>query len=431
MLVVGVALIGAALALVAVTEHTLESHVRSEAQLRAGEYASRLSRGDSPGSLGLVNEEDVFVQVFNASGRVLEYTPSLKRRPPLARIGPGESARVHDLPDEPDDSFLAVTEQTSDGRLFVLVARNLDSVAESVSVVANILLVGVPLLLIVVGFTTWTFVGRTLAPVEGIRAEVAAVSAGELHRRVPVPPVDDEISRLAQTMNEMLNRLDEGRRRQQQLVSDASHELRSPISAIRHHAEVARAHPDGTNLDELAADVLSESQRLERLAEDLLLLARADEHTLEMEGRPIDLDDLALEEARRLRKVTGLLIDTTGISAARTRGDRRQLQRVVMNLGDNAARHASAVIRLGVKEVGTSVVLEVDDDGPGVPAEMRSRVFERFTRLDDARDRRVGGVGLGLAIVSEIVVAHGGSVSVGDAPLGGARFSVILPTFAS
>jgi signal transduction histidine kinase len=232
-------------------------------------------------------------------------------------------------------------------------------------------------------------------------------------------------------MNSMLDRLDKAQRRQQRLVSDASHELRSPIAAIKQHAEVAQTHPDGTSVGELAADVLAEDERLERLAEDLLLLARADEHTLELIGRPLDLDDLVLAEARRLRQVSSLRIDTTGISAARTKGDRQQLQRVVRNLAENAARHATSVIKMAVREANGRVVLEVDDDGPGVPPELREAIFERFTRLDAGRGREQGGVGLGLAIVAEIVAAHGGSVSAGDAPLGGARFAVSLPRLSA
>jgi signal transduction histidine kinase len=232
-------------------------------------------------------------------------------------------------------------------------------------------------------------------------------------------------------MNDMLARLDEAHKRQRRLVSDASHELRNPIATIGHHAEVALAHPESTTLEILASDVLAEDLRLQRLAEDLLLLARADERTLELSFRPLDLDDLVLEEARRLGLTTELHIDTSGIGAGRTHGDRAGLQRVVRNLADNAARHATSVVRFSVREQDGHVVLEVDDDGKGIPVESRGIVWDRFTRLDDARDRAHGGAGLGLAIVAEIVAAHGGSATVGDAPLGGARFEVILPTAAA
>jgi len=270
-------------------------------------------------------------------------------------------------------------------------------------------------------------VGRALAPVEAIRAEVDAISATALHRRVPDPPADDEIGRLARTMNRMLERLERAQARQRRLVSDASHELRSPVAAIRQHAEVALAHPGRTSAAELAETVLAEDLRLQRLAEDLLLLTRADEHTLALRRRPVDLDDLVFDEARRLRAVSGLRVDTSQVSAGRVDGDAAGLRRVLRNLGDNAARHAEGRVAFSVAERDGVVLLEVDDDGPGVPEADRERVFERFVRLDDARARDGGGSGLGLAIVAELVAAHGGTVAIGASPAGGTRVGVSLP----
>lgn len=428
-LVVGVALVVASVALVVLLRRTLQDNVEASARLRAGVVVGFLEEGMSPQSLRIADEEDVVVQVVDEGGNAVASTPRLQDQPAVARIRAGDSRIVAGLPGEDADPFLFVAEaaHTPAGSYSVLVGRNLDTVEESASAVTNILLVGMPILLLVVGGTTWAVVGRALSPVEAIRREVSEISAPELHRRVPIPAGDDEIARLARTMNAMLARIDEAHGRQRRLVSDASHELRSPIAGIRHHAEVALSHPDATTVDDLAAEVLAEDLRLERLAEDLLLLAQADEHTLELTAHPLDLDDLVLEEARRLRQMTPLRIDATEVSAARVRGDRRKLQRVVGNLAENAARHATSAIRLAVSERDGKVVLEVDDDGPGISPEARGVVFERFTRLDDARDRRHGGAGLGLAIVAEVVAAHGGTVSVGDAPLGGARFTVTLP----
>jgi signal transduction histidine kinase len=294
-------------------------------------------------------------------------------------------------------------------------------------VIVLILLVAVPLLLLIVGRTSWVLVGRALSPVERMRQEVAAISAGELERRVPEGSGDDEISRLAETMNEMLGRLESSREKQQRLVSDASHELRNPVAAIRQYAEVALAHPEQTTTAQLAANVLGEDLRLQRVAEDLLLLARSDEGALKMGARSVDLDDLVLEEARHLQQTTDLRIDATGISAARLVGDEALLRRLIRNLTDNAARHASSTIALSVAEEGDRVVLTVDDDGTGIDPGDRKVVFERFGRLDEARDRRHGGAGLGLAIVVEIAAAHGGSASITDSPIGGARFLVLFP----
>jgi signal transduction histidine kinase len=164
--------------------------------------------------------------------------------------------------------------------------------------------------------------------------------------------------------------------------------------------------------------------------EDLLLLARADEHALQPRRRQVDLDDLVFEEARRLREATELAVDVGAVSAGRVDGDAAGLRRVLHNLGDNAARHASGRIAFALAERDGAAVLTVDDDGPGIPAAERRRVLERFVRLDDARARDGGGSGLGLAIVAELVAAHGGTVGVAGSPLGGARVEVILPCAA-
>jgi signal transduction histidine kinase len=172
--------------------------------------------------------------------------------------------------------------------------------------------------------------------------------------------------------------------------------------------------------------VLAEDLRLQRLAEDLLLLTRADEQSLALRRRPVDLDDLVFDEARRLRGARGLRIDTTAVSAGRVDGDAAALRRMVRNLADNAARHAGRRLAFSVAEPDGTVLLAVDDDGPGIPVADRGRVFERFVRLDDARSRDDGG-GLGLAIVAELAAAHGGTVAIASGPLGGTRVEVTFP----
>jgi signal transduction histidine kinase len=228
-------------------------------------------------------------------------------------------------------------------------------------------------------------------------------------------------------MNSMLERLERGQARQRRFVADASHELRSPVASIRQHAEVAQAHPERTTVGALAETVAAENLRVERLVDDLLLLTRADEHTLQLQQRPVDFDDLVFEEAQRLRDATALRVDTTRVSAGRVSGDRAALWRALRNLGDNAVRHATSQVAFALSEQDGAVVLDVDDDGPGIAAPDRQRVFERFVRLDDARDRDAGGSGLGLAIVAEVVGAHRGTITVGNSGLGGARFEVRLP----
>lgn len=314
----------------------------------------------------------------------------------------------------------------AESRARVLVARTLEPVSEGTSVVVVSLLGGIPILLLLVAVTTWKMTGMSLRPVERIRQQVAEISEDtELNRRVPEPTGDDEIARLARTMNTMLDRLQGSRDRQRRFVSDASHELRSPIAAIRHQIETALAHPDGTSVEALLPDVLAEDLRMQALVEDLLLLARADEHTLAAIARPVDLDDVVLTEARRLRQRGAVRVDTRDVSAGRVLGDATALHRLVRNLTDNAERHAGSVVRLGVQSQPGQVTLTVTDDGPGVPAAERAHVFERFARLDDARARDTGGAGLGLAIVAAVAGAHGGSVHIESTE--GARFVVLLP----
>jgi signal transduction histidine kinase len=309
----------------------------------------------------------------------------------------------------------------------VLVARTLDDVDETTSIVVGLLVAGIPLLLLVVGATTWRLTGRALAPVEAIRSEVEGISAAELHRRVPVPPGGDEIARLASMMNAMLDRLEAAAARQRRFVADASHELRSPVTTLRVHAEATLAAPDRASSEGLADVVLAEALRLQGLVDDLLLLARADEHRPPGDARPVDLDDLVFDEAARLRAGGAVQVDTSGVSGGRVAGDPGALQRVVRNLAGNAVRHARSRIAFSLGTDGGTVRLAVDDDGSGIPADERERVFERFVRLDEARARDGGGAGLGLAIVREVVAAAGGSSRATVSPLGGARIEVVLP----
>lgn len=206
----------------------------------------------------------------------------------------------------------------------------------------------------------------------------------------------------------MLARLESARNSQQRFVSDASHELRSSITTIRQHAEVALAYPDRTSIAELAEVVLAEELRIQRLVEDLLPLARADEQVWPPR-EPVDVDDLAFEEAHRVRSMTSSDVDTSGVGAARVHGDTGTLERVLRDLGENAARHATSRIDIALAERGSEMLLTFDDDGPGIPEQERERMLQRFVRLDESRSRDEGGSGFGLAIVDEILRAHGGS----------------------
>lgn len=417
--VLAVALLAGACALIIGLDAALTREAEAAATLRAAEVARVLTSGGDPVAT-LAGDDDTAMQVLDPGGRVVAASPGMAGRPVLADLTPGES-RVTSVPYD-DDPFVMVAVPA--GGRTVLLGRSLDTVRESTRTLTTLLAIGLPVLLALAGVITWRAVGRALAPVDAMRAEVDAISGGQLHRRVSQPASRDEIGRLATTMNRMLHRVEEAHLRQRRFVSDASHELRSPIAAIRQHAEVALAHPDHAGT--LAATAHVESLRMQALVEDLLLLARADEHTLRARRTPVDLDDLVPAEATRLRASTGLQVDTT-VSSVRVDGDAAALRRMLSNLVDNAARHARHRIGLSLTERDGSAVLHVDDDGPGVPEHERDRVFERFVRLDDARTRADGGSGLGLAIVAEVVRAHGGTAVVSDSPLGGARVTVRLP----
>jgi heavy metal sensor kinase len=426
-LVVAVVLVVAAVTLVTLVRGSLREGVEAGAEERASALADQIETTGLPEPAPADEDEldepddDLVWQVTDADGAVVRSSQPLSRPLPTEDA---DGARIAGV----DHAYVVVTDdaRAGDEQYVVSVAASLEDVDDSTSALVTPLLLGLPLVLLLVGGVTWVVATRALAPVERIRREVEQITGDRLDRRVPEPPSRDEVRRLARTMNEMLGRLEDSRDRQQQFVADASHELRSPLASIRQTAEVARTHPGSLPEGELADAVLEESARMQRLVEQLLLLTRADEGTLARTHHDVDLDDLALAEARRVRRA-GLAVETSGVGAGRVRGDRTAIAQVVRNLVDNAARHAGGAVAVAVRETGGDVELVVEDDGAGIPEEHRERVFERFVRLDEARARDAGGSGLGLAIVQEIVTAHGGAVTVSASPLGGARFVVRLP----
>jgi len=313
-----------------------------------------------------------------------------------------------------------VTTTVDQMHFVVLYAAPLAAVDAAQDTVMFYLAFGVPLLILVVGAATYFFAGRALRPVEAIRARVASMSEKDLAERVPVPVARDEVGRLAETMNAMIARLESAQKVQRRFVADASHELRSPLATIGAGLELLQESDPGT-----VRTLRGETERLGRLVDDLLLLARADERGLQPRRDEVDLDELV--EAERSRPYDDGVRTEVRTEPVRVVGDRGQLVRVLRNLVDNAHRHAGSqvVVRLG--RDGDLAAIDVADDGPGVPAADRTRIFERFVRLDDARARADGGSGLGLAIVAEVVAAHDGRVWVEEAPGGGALFRVRLP----
>ena len=312
--------------------------------------------------------------------------------------------------------------------LRVLVARPTADLTQSVHLLRTTLLITFPLLVALLALVAWRVMGATLRPVEALRAGAEEITGGARSDRLPVPDSRDEIHRLAVTLNDMLHRLDTARVRQRAFVADAAHELRSPLTNMRTELEVAQRLPDTTDWPALAHDLLTDVDRLSRLVDDLLLLARADDGSTRVPARraeTVELGRLLGEVAARYPAVRY----ERPAAPLRTRGERDAIGRVVANLLDNAVRHAASSVRLTVVADGADQMISVSDDGPGIPVGDRERVFDRFTRLDDARARDAGGSGLGLAIVRELVRRHGGTVGLRDAaPPPGLRVDVRLPT---
>jgi signal transduction histidine kinase len=429
-LVVGLALAVGVTILLTVFRRSLVASVDGGIRTRSGVLTAAVATGGGLNPLPASNDEASFVQVTDLAGTVLAASSNVEGEPALAKGSPGQDGRILTLSGMPigeGGSFRVLTHSvtTPTGTVRVLVASSLTSTDRSLAIVGGGLLVGGPGLLLLVALTTWVVAGRALAPVEAIRAEVAEISMRALDRTVPEPVANDEIGRLARTMNQMLERLRGSAARQRQFVSDASHELRSPLAGMRAELEVAMAHEQDADWHHTAGDVLEDLGRLQRLVDQLLVLARLDE-TAPVADRPVDLDELVLREARRARERDGLVVDVHAVSAGRVRGDPDRLRQVVRNLVDNAARHAQSMVTLRLQAQAGSAVLTVADDGPGIPRDERERIFERFTRLDEARATDNGGYGLGLAITREIVAAHGGTVEAEDPPMG-ARLVVRLP----
>jgi signal transduction histidine kinase len=361
------------------------------------------------------------VQVLDAAGAVVASSDDVAGRPALLdELPPAGRTAVHELTLPFDDDpyrFSALGGQVQGQRYTVLVGESLGTGEDTLHTAVAALAVAGPLLLLAVAGATHLFIGRSLRPVAHIRSTVQGITHRDLSERVPVPPGHDEVSQLAETMNAMLSRLDRATTTQRQFVSDASHELRSPIATLRAAADITLTVPGRADAPSLAALVRDEARRLDRLVADLLLLARADERGSggHRDGDEVDLDDLVTAEARRLSLTTPLRV-AVHREPARVAGDLDELSRLLRNLTDNAARHAATSVRLALRREGTTAVLDVGNDGPPLPAADRDRIFERFVRLEESRARDLGGTGLGLAIVRAVARTHGGDVEVLDDP---------------
>jgi signal transduction histidine kinase len=438
---------------------------------------------------------DVTVQVLDSAGRITDVSAGADRLVPIVSL-PGARAladgggalMVHGAPLDMAPLVRVVVVPAAGGRL-VIAAVPFSEASGSLNVVARALVFLTPVLFIAFTGAIWLVTGSTLRPIGALRRGAARVTVTGVPTDLPVPEARDEVRSLALTLNDMLSRLAAAQQRQRALVSDTAHELRSPIASIRTQLEVALDYPDGQDWETTARDVHTDVLRLAGLAEDLLLLARLDEQAglvasnraagedgsprsgageLVQRGRLVDLGALSRSIACRYTDAgvavsvatgtgepgaageTGAAVagSVTGVPGGATAGAvlvhgvPERLERLLVNLVDNAARYAQSSVMIAFRQVGEWAELSVTDDGPGIPAADRERVFGRFARLDDARSRNgdeAGGAGLGLAIVRATAQAHGGTAfleaagpadrAAGDAPAGlpGLRAVVRLP----
>lgn len=434
--VVGTALMAGAVLLLWLLQSALISTATTNLESRAADIASSITELDGRGAQSVLTDDrrpGELSQVLDASGTVIAWSAGRLKDQPLSALRPADGVaqteRLAELShlEDPDSYLLVARGLVVDGNSYtVMVAGPVQVQADTVRTVALFLVGATPAILIVVGVAVWVLVGRSLSTVERIREQVAGIDSRRLSDRVDIPPTGDEIARLATTMNTMLQRLDTSDTALRAFFSDASHELRSPLSTLVTSAEIARTDPTGQTWLDLQPTILSEVTRIQSLVEDLLTLAKADSQVLVDKRLEVDLEEILDLEIRRLRTVTRHRV-IAAIDPARVIGDEGRLTQVIRNLLDNAARHAVSTVRVGCRPGDGLVYLDVDNDGRPVAEDQRERIFERFVRLEESRTRDGGGSGLGLAIAAEIVHAHDGRISTTVSPDGWCRFSVLLP----
>jgi signal transduction histidine kinase len=369
--------------LVLVQRAALVEDVDDVAQAVASDVAAEVETTPLPQAIQVSGDDDTAAQVI-VDGSVLTATANVAGLPPLTSTS-GGSSTVSRVP-HADGRFRVLVRDIDIGAgpARLIVGVSLDDVDASIAALVRSLFLTAPVAVAALAVIVWWVVGRTLRPVEVAN------------------------------------------RRQQRFIADASHELRAPLARMRTELEVDLAHPEDSDPWRTHRSALEEIERLQRLVDDLLQLARTDAAASRPATSVVDLDDLVLAEAERVRAAGRVHVDLSDLSAAQTVGDPDGLARAIRNVADNAARHARTTVAFSLAESDGHAVLAVADDGPGIPAGEVERVFERFTRLDPARQVD-GGAGLGLAIARDIVTRHGGTIVVDPEYDAGARLVVTLP----
>ncbi|WP_051276843.1 HAMP domain-containing sensor histidine kinase [Marmoricola sp. URHB0036] len=421
-----------ALLLVSTLEGRLTDASDHLSRSRVDDLRALARTGDLPSTLRNVDDNGV-AQVVGPGGRVLAASPNITGKPPVAELQAGQQLRTSTFRAADDQEiesyrFWYAAGPSPEGTVTVYVGDSLEAVSEASAALRRALWFGVPVVVILLGLVIWYLLGRTIGRLDRIRAEVDRISEQNLHTRVAGDGVEDEVGRLAATMNALLERLDVAVRRQRDFVADVSHDLQSPLAAQRVALEVALSRPRNIDTDLLRAEVLGATADMERLVGELLVVASIDAD-VSPEPAAIDLDSLVLEEAARARTRGLVHVDTTGVSAAPAHANADDVRRVVRNLLDNAVVHARTRVQLTVECSGGWAALVVLDDGPGVPIEQRDRIFDRFYRAQSSRARD-GGNGLGLSIARGLAERNRGRLDLVDAE-GGATMRLLLPTDAA
>lgn len=412
-------------ALVAIVHQAAINHDRADIAQYMAQVQNEFAVQRSPvmHRMVLPSDTDVVIQVTNVSqNEVWASSPQIENSPVLSTVyensasSNGLGARLRVTPSLSGvDSELSlatvetITTKRGPGLVFGFIYGG--TVSRSVQLLLISLFVSLPFLLLASGLLIWFGIGLALAPVESIRSRVDEIAGEDLAQRVPVPGGDDEITRMAKTVNEMLDRLEASSKFQQEFVSNASHELRSPLTTLLTTTERAKQNPEEANWSEVAEVVTREGRRLNQLIDDLFWLTRHDEGHIEQKMTDVDLDDLLFEEAQRVRSLSDFSVDVSNVTPIRVQGDPALLKRLLRNVVDNALRYVETQLVFSCSVDGDEAVLRVANDGEGVDVATSDVLFQRFVRADSARDRASGGTGLGLSIVQGIAERHGGRAS--------------------
>jgi signal transduction histidine kinase len=377
-----------------------------------------------------------FAQNLDSTGRVVDGTAGLQRRPLLspAQLRRANSGTItFDLSSHTLDlgpvRILAAPVHAQGRNLLIVVGASLEDRNQALSNLAALLLIGGPAALLLASLAAYAVASAALRPVESMRTRAAEISTDDLGQRLPLSPGRDELRRLGQTLNEMLARLEAGLIRERTFVADASHEFRTPLAMLKTELELmARERPAGAALDEALSSAIADADRLARLTDDLLVLARADRERLPLVSRTFRVADLLANVAGRYPGAdvsAQPVAQQPGSPPVTAFADPNRLEQALTNMVDNALRYGAAPVRLSAVARNGSTELHVTDDGPGFPPAFLEHAFERFTQADASHGSE--GTGLGLAITRTIAESHGGSAHVANGADGGADVWIVIP----